>query len=371
MVEKTSASASTPAGRHADGVATALLEHLREAWRSPTLRYSAPPSPIAIGVETWIFGLELENAPRELTGPLVLRLFPADADPEQARFEQVVQNAVAGLGYPAPRVPHLCADPATLGGSFLIMERIPGRMMLDSLFDGTNPLLHAPRLIVEALSRMPRMLVDEQLRLHSLDAALLLRALEVAGTPPRMYRVDGWLRSLHERIDAAGLEGLRSALAWLRRQRPAEPEHLVICHCDFLPPNLMVRDRRLAGVLDWSHATLADPAWDVANTRLRLAMNPFEHPPGLGPVIALVRRRVSGVYLDTYRSRRRVDLANVAYYEVLVALWMLAAVGEHRLSGAAEAGDGRGANPWLAPGAAKPLLDLCRSVAGLELSLPS
>jgi aminoglycoside phosphotransferase (APT) family kinase protein len=352
-------------------VATGLLAHLREAWRAPALGYALPPSPIAIGVETWVFGLELRNAPPELGGPLVLRLFPPDADPEQARFEQVVQNTVAGLGYPAPRVPHLRTDAATLGGAFLLMERMPGRMMLDSLFAGRNVVLHAPRLIAEALSRMPGTLADAQLRLHSLDAERLQRALEAARTPRRMYGVDGWLEDLRERIDAAGLEGVRSGLDWLLVQRPPEPESRVICHCDFLPPNLMVADGRLVGVIDWSHATLADPAWDVANTRLRLAMNPFDVPRGLAPVASLVRRRVTRVYFDAYRRRRAVDPTRVAYYEVLVALWTLVAVGEHRLSGGAEAADGRGANPWLAPGATKPLFALCHALTGLELALPS
>jgi aminoglycoside phosphotransferase (APT) family kinase protein len=357
--------------RHAGDVATPLLAYLREAWGAPELDYALPPSPIAIGVETWVFGLELRRAPPELAGPLVLRLFPSEVDPEQARFEQVVQNTVASLGYPAPRVPHVCADVAVLGGTFLIMERIPGGMMLDSLFDGSNPLLHAPRLIAEALSRMPRTLADEQLRLHALDARPLQRALEAAGTPPRLYRVDGRLQELQERIDAAGLEGLRSGLDWLRAQRPPEPAEPVVCHCDFLPPNLMLEGGRLAGVIDWSHATLADPAWDVANTRLRLAMNPFEHPPGLGAVVSLVRRRVTRVYFDAYRSRRSVDPTKVEYYELLVALWMLVQVGEHRLSGAPEEANGRGANPWLAPGATRPLFRRVRSVAGLELTLPA
>jgi aminoglycoside phosphotransferase (APT) family kinase protein len=357
-------------GRDAGRVASALLAHLREAWRAPDLSYARPPTPIAVGVETWVFGLELERAPRELAGPLVLRLFPPDADPERARFEQIVQNGVSSLGYPAPRVPHVCTDAAPLGGPFLIMERIPGRMMLDSLFEGARVLLHAPRLIAEALSRIPRTLAEAQLRLHALDADPLRRSLEAAGTPRHRYGVNGWLEDLCERIDAAGLDGLRPGLAWLRAQRPPEPEKPVICHCDFLPPNLMVEDGRLAGVVDWSHTTLADPALDVANTRLRLALNPFDIPRGLGPVASLVRRRVTRLYLDAYRSGRSVDATSVACYEVLVALSLLVPVGEHRRTGRAEMAEGRGANPWLAPGATKPLLVLCRAVTGLELALP-
>ena len=75
-------------------VAEPLLTHLRGVG-SPGVAYSEEPTPIALGAETWVFGLELRDAPPDLRGPLVLRLFPRDADPEQARFEHVVQNAMA------------------------------------------------------------------------------------------------------------------------------------------------------------------------------------------------------------------------------------------------------------------------------------
>ena len=346
-----------------------LLSHLREASSSPELSYAVEPAAIALGAETWVFGFELRDAAPELRGPLVLRLFPTDADPEQARFEHVVQNAMANLGYPAPRSPLVCTDPAPLGGPFLVMERIPGKMMLDELFGG-HVWLHAPKLIAEALFRMPRALARHQLHLHALDAAPLKRALEKAAVPERLYTLAGWIQDLRRRTEAGDLAGLGRGIEWLEENRAPDPVHPTVCHCDFLPPNLIVDGERLVGVIDWSHLTLAHPEWDVANTRLRMELNPIEAPRVFQAIGSRVRGRVTRVYERAYEARRAVDRALLGYYEVLLSLWMLVTVGEHRRSAPVDADEGRSPNLWLESGAADPLLRHCRAIAGLDLSLP-
>jgi aminoglycoside phosphotransferase (APT) family kinase protein len=53
---------------------------------------------------------------------------------------------------------------------------------------------------------------------------------------------------------------LREAFATLREEPPAE----VVVHADLGESNLLVCDRRLAGVIDWTDAHVGDPALDVA-----------------------------------------------------------------------------------------------------------
>ena len=317
-----------------------LLAYLRESASSAELRYAVEPDAIALGAETWVFGFELQDPPGELAGPLVLRLFPQDADSEQARFEPL-----------------------------LVMERIAGKMMLDELFGG-SVWRNAPKLVAEAISRMPRALARHQLALHALDAAPLERALAAASIPERLYRVAGRLEDLAGRIVAADLEGLRPGIEWLATNRPADPEHPTICHCDFLPPNLIVDGVNLVGVIDWSHLTVAHPEWDFANTRLRIEMNPLEAPRALQAVATLVRGRVTRVYESAYERERPIDRKLLSYYEVLLSMWMLVMVGEHRRAGPAEADEGRSPNLWLVRGNERPLLRHCLALAGLKLELP-
>ena len=354
----------------AEQVGAAVLPYLREECAAPKLAYAEPPTAIAIGAETWVYGVRLQNGPPDLEGPMVLRVFPPDADPLQARFEQVVQNTLADTGCPVPRVPIACTDAGVLGGAFLLMHRIPGRMMLDSLFDQKNLLWHLPRLAREALTAVPAQLVQTQLALHACDPAPLQAALVAAGIPERMYTVAGWLADLQRRIDSPGLDGLRPTMEWLVDQSRPEPERPVICHCDLLPPNLMYDNGTLTGLIDWSHTTIADPAWDVANTRLRIALNPFEFPRALGPLLRVIRRRMTRAYEQAYFEARPLRLDDVQYYEVLVGLWMLATVAEHRRAGEPPPTPGRGENPWFQPGAPDPLISYCRDITQRPLTVP-
>ena len=74
------------------------------------------------GYDATILRFSLQSAPDPFSGPLVLRLFQATDDAQRATREAAVQNALAELGYPAPRVFIAEARVETLGGPFLIME---------------------------------------------------------------------------------------------------------------------------------------------------------------------------------------------------------------------------------------------------------
>src|SRR5262249_9576400 len=146
-------------------------------------------------------------------GPLILRLFGAANPPARVLREAVTQNTVAELGYPAPRSLLATADPAPLGGAFLVMERLPGRTLGDA-----------------GLFKLRQLLLDTQLRLHALDAGALLRALEredssaVASGGPAPGRetitLGGHLDQLERRIAVGGFEGLAKSMTWLLERRP-------------------------------------------------------------------------------------------------------------------------------------------------------
>jgi hypothetical protein len=56
------------------------------------------------GYDAAILRFGLRGAPDRFSGPLVLRLFQPTADAQRAPREAAVQNELAELGYPAPRV---------------------------------------------------------------------------------------------------------------------------------------------------------------------------------------------------------------------------------------------------------------------------
>ena len=303
-----------------------LLAHLRATLGEPGVQFSEPPTPITGGYDTRIFAFRLREAPPAFSGPLILRLLAPHHDATRVLREGATQNALAGLGYPAPRVLLAITDPALLGGAGLVMERLPGR-----------PLLEAGFL------RIGRLLVETQLRLHALDAEVLLRALDqeglaagAAGAPAisrDMVTLDGHLAQLRDRIVGGALDGLEPAMAWLVEHRPPSPGRRVICHGDFHPQNILVSGRRVTGVIDWPNVIVADAAYDVAATKTILSLTPLELaavPAAVRWLVRVLRPVMVKRYLAAYRRRRPIAAGALAYYEALSCMRGLVRAAESR-----------------------------------------
>ncbi|MGH7396902.1 MAG: phosphotransferase, partial [Candidatus Rokuibacteriota bacterium] len=245
-----------------------------------------------------MFAFCLSAAPAAWSGPLILRVLSPTQDPQRALRERATQNALAALGYPVPRVLAACADRGPLGAGFLVMERAPGRPLLDSRRPGVG-----------------RVLAETHARLHALNPEALLRALDDEGRAAGWgfdrdtVSYEGHLAALDRRIRQAGLAGLSAAMRWVseRRAGPAAPR--VICHGDFHPQNLLAVEGQVTAVLDWPNVVVAEPEYDVASTRVILTLAPvelFPVPARLRPVVAALRPILTARYLATYRRARRL-----------------------------------------------------------------
>ena len=244
--------------------------------------------------------------------------------PSRALKERAIQNTVADLGYPAPRVLAACSDRATLGGGFLLMERAVGRPLLED-----RPLSAGRRL------------ADAQLQLHALDPEPLLRALDAegcaagGGVDRRAVAFDAHLVSLERRIGGGPLTGLEAGKRWFLDRCPPRGPH-VICHGDFHPQNLLAMAGRVTAVLDWANVLVAEPECDVASTLAILHAAPVELLPvhtALRPLLAGLRSILVARYLARYRRARRLDAGRLAYYEAAACMRALVRAGEARLAG--------------------------------------
>src|SRR5215813_13883133 len=110
-------------------IARRLLHHLARIFDCPDAVYLAAPARIQGGFDTTIFGFTLDRVPPPLQGPLILRLSRAIADPARVKLETIVQNSLAEMGYPAPRVMVTEGDPDILRGPFMVMQRVPGKTL--------------------------------------------------------------------------------------------------------------------------------------------------------------------------------------------------------------------------------------------------
>lgn len=303
-------------------LAARLLEHARRELGRPALEYAEPPEPITGGYDTEIFGFRLTGATPEWSRPLILRLLGPRHDPRRALREQTIHNVVASGGFPAPRVLSASAHSSWLGGAFLVMERLAGRPMLDVRRVGIASVM-----------------VDVHLKLHALDTGPLIEAMDRTGAREAVT-LDGFLGRLHSRIVERPLDGLRTAMDWIVGHRPPPPERPAICHGDLHPQNVMMAGRTVTGVIDWANTLVADPAYDVASTRVILSLVPLalSTMPALArAAIAAVRPLLLARFLAGYRRHRPIAPRVLAYYEAVAAMRQLWRVSEARLDAAASA----------------------------------
>src|SRR5208282_3608022 len=268
-----------------DDISDRLLDYLQNAVPRPQLSYSERPVRMMGGYDAAIFSFGLEGASEPLTGPLVLRLFQTGVDTDRAAREAAVQNALAALGYPAPRVFVAEASPGALGGAFVIMERMPGAT-LGSEFVGLS--VEGLGQILRLLLQLPRVRRDivrlwgeAQTRLQALPVDAFLSQLESAGFPKESFTFDTCFAGVRAAVDELGLGELRPAVSWLAARRPNQVPTLVICHGDSQPLNVLADHGQLSGVIDWVKVVIADPAFDYGAALAILSTIPIRVPSAL------------------------------------------------------------------------------------------
>jgi aminoglycoside phosphotransferase (APT) family kinase protein len=366
---------TTPAAREPSEaeVADGLIRYLRIQLGDPQLCYAEPPIRVLSGVENWVYTFRLGSRHEQFSGPLILKLFGHHHPAERARYEAAVQNAVAGLDYPAPRVLRTGRAGDGLGGAFLIMERLPGTVLLEPLTKLAPRTLELLRLLPQLAWRMPRLVAAVQSRLHDFDPAPVIRSLSAAGFSEDAARLSTRSSAIASRIDRAGLEGLRPAMAWLEQHRPPEPERLAICHGDLWFGNLLTLNGEVVGVLDWSMYMVAvtDPMYDVGITHVGLLRGVADLPGPLQHVARWFQRGIARRYLAAYARCRPVDRAALGYYETFRCVDALSWVGERRRGLIGAIRSDSGPNMWDVPGSADGYIEHVRLRTGITPTLPS
>jgi aminoglycoside phosphotransferase (APT) family kinase protein len=280
------------AAKPPEQVSDKLLAYLRTELNNSHIVYDTPLTPIVGGYETFTYHFKLRGVQSELARPLVLRLFQEYRNPYQAIGESVVQNALAAQGYPVPSVLFTGTDKAHLGGAFLIMEFLPGESMLAASEED-----------------MPLLLGKAHAALHNIDPAPLQKALTVKSLDAQGYRLNGRLKGWSDQSKI--FPWLEESVQWLIKNRPPEPEYPAICHGDFHPLNILIKDGKVTGVLDWPGFMIGEAIMDVAFTMVLCSVVARHLLPTQN------WDEFMSKYLEAYKSVRSLDMTHLDYYRVL------------------------------------------------------
>ncbi|HET9979052.1 MAG TPA: phosphotransferase [Ktedonobacterales bacterium] len=205
--------------------------------------------PLQGGVSARMTALGIEDEAGSVQKVIVRQHGPADRarNPDIAHDEFLLLTALRAAGLPSPTPLDFDETGELLGGPGVVIEYIEGETDF------------APAHRDNYLQQFAAQLA----RIHRVDVS----AYDLAFLP---LQAETWARiitSRPERLDDSLNEGrIRDALeaVWPWPQR--NPSRVL--HGDYWPGNILWRDGRLVGIIDWEDAALGDPLADLAISRL-------------------------------------------------------------------------------------------------------
>ena len=169
-------------------------------------------------------------------GDRAIKVFNEDYSKSNVLNEALNQSRVEETGLNIPKV----LEVTTIDGKWAIVtEYIKGKTLAQLMEE--NP---------DKRDEYLDLFVDLQLEVHSKKAPLLNKLKDKMNSKISQADLDATTRyDLHTRLEAM-------------------PKHTKVCHGDFNPSNIIIKDDGTAYILDWSHATQGNASADAARTYL-------------------------------------------------------------------------------------------------------
>ncbi len=169
-------------------------------------------------------------------GDTAVKVFDADYAKYDVLNEALNQARVENIGINVPKV----LEVKTIEGKWaIVFEYIEGKSLEQLMKE--NPT---------KLDEYLEMFVDLQMKIHSCTCPMLNKLKDKMNRKITEADLDATTRyELHTRLESM-------------------PKHNKVCHGDFNPSNIIIKDDGTPFILDWSHVTQGNASADVARTYL-------------------------------------------------------------------------------------------------------
>jgi aminoglycoside phosphotransferase (APT) family kinase protein len=301
--------------RHVPGYAGPLsVEQFRGGQSNPTYKLGTPR-------QTYVLR-------RKPPGQL---LQGAHAVEREAR----VQQALATVGFPVPRLYGLCNDAAVVGTPFYVMDFVAGRIFWDATLPdvdrGSRPSYF------DAMN-------ETIARLHAIDYAAI--GLGDYGRPGNYFerQIQRWSKQYLGDVEAGRDPNMDRVIEWLPTHIPPGDETNLV-HGDFRIDNMIFHPTqpRVLAVLDWELSTLGHPLADFAYNLMMYRMPPLVITGLVGADLAGLNIPSEADYVRAYCHRTgRHGIPSLDFY-VTFNLFRIAAI-FHGIKGRVARGTAASAN---------------------------
>ena len=203
----------------------------------------------------------------------VYKVFNQDFSKADVLNEALNQARVESTGLNIPKI----LEVTVIDSQWTIVSELIEGVTLKQLMD-ENP---------EKKDEYLDMFVDLQIKMHSMKCRDLNKIQD----------------KMHRKIDEADLS--ETTKYELHTRLESMPKHTKLCHGDFNPSNIIVKNDGSLYILDWSHATQGNASADVARTYLLFNLSQDEE--------------TAEKYLDLFCEKSQTDKRYVQKWMPIVA----------------------------------------------------
>jgi aminoglycoside phosphotransferase (APT) family kinase protein len=247
--------------RALDDVRAGLQAWMRKRLRDPALAVGPPTPPGGTGVanETLLFDVRRSDG---ATQRFVARLATPDPlylDYDLSMHYRMYEAMMTVPTIPTPAVIGYEHDASVVGAEFFVMEHIDGAIPAD------NPSWGTEGFVVDASPADRRHLWEGTVTLlaevHRLESEHFTFLRTNAAADGIGDCLDYWVRSMRWADPSRPVPLTEEAEAWLIANRPSAT---ALSWGDSRLPNVIYRDYKPVGLLDWDLVSLAGPQADIA-----------------------------------------------------------------------------------------------------------
>jgi aminoglycoside phosphotransferase (APT) family kinase protein len=211
-----------------------------------------------VSTENWLFDATWTQDGSGAREELVLRCASANEIVEASREDEfLLLQALAADGLPAPRAYWMDRSGEWIGRPAMVLERRPGRTERGMLGEKNSLGLNQASRVGIA-----RQMADALIAIHAIDVDRIPH-LRLADERPAATRQLHMLQAAVARDELDREPELVLAALWLGDHLPPVPVRESIVHGDYRPANVLVKEDKITGVLDWELAHRGDPAEDL------------------------------------------------------------------------------------------------------------
>ena len=167
--------------------------------------------------------------------------------------EYKVITALYETDVAVPKTYGLCEDQDVAGTTFFVMDFLDGDLFWDPMI---------PSVSKEDRIQIYKNKNDTLVKLHSVDYKKI--GLEDYGKPGNYVarQVARWSKQ-YRASETDNIEAMNNLIEWLPQNIPDDDETTIV-HGDYRLDNMILKDNKVMGVLDWELSTLGHPIADFS-----------------------------------------------------------------------------------------------------------